>query len=48
MFHFGGSSHVMIFRKDVAVVFADDVIPDTHIKIHSIIAQVHEKPPKKH
>ena len=48
MFHFGGSSHVLIFNNMAAITFADDVIPDTHIKIHSIIAQVHEKPPKRH
>ena len=47
MFHFGGSSHVLIFNSDSAIVFADNVIPDTHIKINSIIAQVHEKPPDK-
>jgi phosphatidylserine decarboxylase len=46
MFHFGGSSHVMIFNNKAAITFADDVLPDTHIKINSIIAQVHEKPPK--
>lgn len=47
MFHFGGSSHVMIFNNKAAITFADDVVTDTHIKIHSIIAQVHEKPPKQ-
>lgn len=48
MFHFGGSSHVLIFNNKAAITFADDVLPDTHIKIHSIIAQVHDKPPKDH
>ena len=47
MFHFGGSSHVLIFNNKSAITFADNVIPDTHIKIHSIIAQVHDKPPQK-
>jgi phosphatidylserine decarboxylase len=46
MFHFGGSSHILMFNNKAAITFADDVLPDTHIKIHSIIAQVHEKPPK--
>ncbi|EDR16170.1 uncharacterized protein LACBIDRAFT_192443 [Laccaria bicolor S238N-H82] len=46
MFHFGGSSHVLIFNNNAAITFADNVEPDTHIKIHSIIAQVHEKVPK--
>jgi phosphatidylserine decarboxylase len=46
MFHFGGSSHVLIFNNKAAITFADEILPDTHIKIHSIIAQVHDKPPK--
>ena len=44
-FHFGGSTHALIFNNKSAIVFADNVIPDTHIKINSIIAQVHGKPP---
>lgn len=45
MFHFGGSSHVMVFNNKAAITFADNVVQDTHIKINTIIAQVHEKPP---
>lgn len=43
MFHFGGSSHVLIFRKGVNVVFDAALIPDLHaasIKINARIAQV--------
>ena len=46
MFHFGGSSHVMVFNNTASITFADNIVQDTHIKINSIIAQVHEKPPK--
>jgi phosphatidylserine decarboxylase len=40
MFHFGGSSHALIFGPKVNVTFADNVIIDNHLKVNSIIAQV--------
>jgi len=40
MFHFGGSSHALIFGPQVKVTFADNVIIDNHLKVNSIIAQV--------
>ncbi|KIJ65510.1 hypothetical protein HYDPIDRAFT_88603 [Hydnomerulius pinastri MD-312] len=40
MFHFGGSSHALIFRPQTKLTFADHVVPDTHLWINSIIAQV--------
>ncbi|KAK0431383.1 phosphatidylserine decarboxylase [Desarmillaria tabescens] len=39
MFHFGGSSHALIFGPQVKVTFADHVIVDQHLKVNSIIAQ---------
>ncbi|KAK0446036.1 phosphatidylserine decarboxylase [Desarmillaria tabescens] len=38
-FHFGGSSHALIFGPQVKVTFADHVIVDQHLKVNSIIAQ---------
>lgn len=40
MFHFGGSSHTLIFGPHVDVTFADNVIIDQHLWVNSIIAQV--------
>jgi phosphatidylserine decarboxylase len=40
MFHFGGSSHTLLFGKHVDITFADHVVVDQHIKVNSIIAQV--------
>ncbi|KAK0480861.1 phosphatidylserine decarboxylase [Armillaria novae-zelandiae] len=40
MFHFGGSSHALIFGPQVKVNFADTVEVDKHIKVNEIIAQV--------
>jgi phosphatidylserine decarboxylase len=40
MFHFGGSSHALIFGPKVNVTFADNVIIDNHLKVNSIIAKV--------
>ncbi|PBK70929.1 phosphatidylserine decarboxylase [Armillaria solidipes] len=39
MFHFGGSSHALIFGPQVKVNFADHVKVDEHIKVNSIIAK---------
>ncbi|KAK0496269.1 phosphatidylserine decarboxylase [Armillaria luteobubalina] len=39
MFHFGGSSHALIFGPQTKVNFADTVAVDQHIKVSSIIAQ---------
>jgi phosphatidylserine decarboxylase len=40
MFHFGGSSHSMIFGPQAAITFADVVEVDQHLLVNSIIAQV--------
>ncbi|KAF8660117.1 hypothetical protein AX16_001641, partial [Volvariella volvacea WC 439] len=40
MFHFGGSSHTVIYGPQVKVTFADHVKIDTHLWVNSIIAQV--------
>ncbi|KDR70256.1 hypothetical protein GALMADRAFT_103443 [Galerina marginata CBS 339.88] len=40
MFHFGGSSHALIFGPHVNVTFADNVVVDNHLWVNSIIAQV--------
>jgi phosphatidylserine decarboxylase len=40
MFHFGGSSHALIFGPQVNVTFADHVVVDNHLLVNSIIAQV--------
>ncbi|KAK0211513.1 phosphatidylserine decarboxylase [Armillaria fumosa] len=39
MFHFGGSSHALIFGPQVKVNFVDTVKVDEHILVNSIIAQ---------
>ncbi|KAH8799230.1 phosphatidylserine decarboxylase [Flagelloscypha sp. PMI_526] len=44
MFHFGGSSHTLIFGPEVKVEFADTIILDQHVKVNSIIAQVSKQP----
>ncbi|KAI3605522.1 phosphatidylserine decarboxylase [Moniliophthora roreri] len=41
MFHFGGSSHALIFGPKVELTFADHVVVDQHLKVNSVIAQVH-------
>lgn len=40
MFHFGGSSHALVFGPQVNVTFADNVVVDQHLWVNSIIAQV--------
>ena len=43
MFHFGGSSHLLVFRKGVNVVFDDDVVPGmdaANIEVNARIAKV--------
>lgn len=40
MFHFGGSSHALIFGPQTSITFADTVIIDKHLHVNSIIAQV--------
>ncbi|PBK93284.1 phosphatidylserine decarboxylase [Armillaria gallica] len=39
MFHFGGSSHALIFGPQVRVTFADNIKVNQHVKVKSIIAQ---------
>jgi phosphatidylserine decarboxylase len=39
MFHFGGSSHALIFRPEAKIVFADNVVVDQHLLVNSIIGQ---------
>ena len=49
MFHFGGSSHLLVFRKGVNVVFDDDVVPGmsaANIEVNARIAKV-SAPTKK-
>ncbi|KAK7041869.1 hypothetical protein VNI00_008826 [Paramarasmius palmivorus] len=41
MFHFGGSSHALVFRPQVEITFADHVVVDQHLQVNSVIAQVH-------
>ncbi|PPR02342.1 hypothetical protein CVT24_011686 [Panaeolus cyanescens] len=40
MFHFGGSSHAMIFGPQANITFADVVQTDKHLQINTILAQV--------
>ncbi|KAK7464209.1 hypothetical protein VKT23_006375 [Stygiomarasmius scandens] len=40
MFHFGGSSHTLIFGPQVDVTFAREVVIDKHVKVNSVLAQV--------
>ena len=40
MFHFGGSSHALVFGPQANVTFADNVVVDQHLWVNSIIAQV--------
>jgi len=44
MFHFGGSTHTLIFQDKAAISFADEVEIDKHLKIHSILARAYKKP----
>ncbi|KAK7434238.1 hypothetical protein VKT23_016045 [Stygiomarasmius scandens] len=39
MFHFGGSSHALIFGPQVDLTFARDVEIDKHVKINSVLAR---------
>ncbi|KAF9055759.1 phosphatidylserine decarboxylase [Panaeolus papilionaceus] len=43
MFHFGGSSHAMIFGPQVKITFADVVKPDEHVFVNSVLGQAHKK-----
>ncbi|KAI0069297.1 phosphatidylserine decarboxylase [Artomyces pyxidatus] len=43
MFHFGGSTHALVFGPQIDVKFADHVAVDKHIWVNSIIAQVTPK-----
>lgn len=40
MFHFGGSSHALVFRPGTNITFADNVVIDQHLKVNSVIAQI--------
>ncbi|PPQ85016.1 hypothetical protein CVT25_010404 [Psilocybe cyanescens] len=40
MFHFGGSSHSLIFGPHVNITFAAEIVKDKHVQVNSIIAQV--------
>ncbi|KAI0069279.1 phosphatidylserine decarboxylase [Artomyces pyxidatus] len=40
MFHFGGSSHTLVFGPQCNVAFADEASVDKHVWINSIIGQV--------
>ncbi|KAF9048959.1 phosphatidylserine decarboxylase-domain-containing protein [Panaeolus papilionaceus] len=43
MFHFGGSSHAMIFGPQAQLTFAGGVKKDAHLLVNSILAQVQKK-----
>ncbi|KAJ3564824.1 hypothetical protein NP233_g8040 [Leucocoprinus birnbaumii] len=43
MFHFGGSSHAVIFGPQANVAFTDEVKPGHHIQINRIIAFANAK-----
>lgn len=38
MFHFGGSSHALVFGPHVKLTFTDEVVPGNHIKVNRMIA----------
>jgi len=40
MYHFGGSSHALIFRPQTKITFADEVKLDKHLLVNSVLAQV--------
>jgi len=40
MYHFGGSSHALIFRPQTQITFADEVKLDKHLLVNSVLAQV--------
>ncbi|KAG8712834.1 hypothetical protein FRC09_019412 [Ceratobasidium sp. 395] len=40
MFHFGGSSHALLFEKKAIVSFRNPVKPGVHRKVHSTLADV--------
>ncbi|KAH7890911.1 phosphatidylserine decarboxylase [Phlebopus sp. FC_14] len=44
MFHFGGSSHTLIFRPGIKIVLEDGVEVDQHVWVNSLLASV-EVPP---
>ncbi|KAH7890910.1 phosphatidylserine decarboxylase [Phlebopus sp. FC_14] len=44
MFHFGGSSHTLIFRPGIKIVLEDGVEVDQHVWVNSLLAHV-EVPP---
>lgn len=40
MFHYGGSTHVIIFQPHTRLTFAHYVVPGGHVKVNSILARV--------
>ncbi|KAM6493607.1 phosphatidylserine decarboxylase [Amanita muscaria] len=42
MFHFGGSSFVLVFGPQACVTFPEDVVLGKHVKLNSILARVHK------
>ncbi|KIJ15847.1 hypothetical protein PAXINDRAFT_168846 [Paxillus involutus ATCC 200175] len=42
MFHFGGSSHTLIFRPGIKITWADGVVVDQHQWVNSIIGKAEE------
>ncbi|KAH7924812.1 hypothetical protein BV22DRAFT_1034692 [Leucogyrophana mollusca] len=40
MFHFGGSTHCLVFRREVPIVFAETIEVDTFVRVKSAIAKV--------
>ncbi|KAH7890908.1 phosphatidylserine decarboxylase [Phlebopus sp. FC_14] len=43
MFHFGGSSHTLIFRPGVEITWSDEVAVDNHLWVNSILGYVQPK-----
>lgn len=40
MFHYGGSTHVVVFQAQARLAFAENVVVGKHIKVNSILARV--------
>lgn len=47
MFHFGGSSHALVFGPGTDVTFADTIVAPNHVKVNSVIGQAAAAPSPK-
>jgi phosphatidylserine decarboxylase len=43
-FHIGGSTHALIFGPGTAITFADNIKPENHVLVKSVIAKATKKP----